>query len=305
MRYSGQMLAVAGILFNIGWSCPALAWGDDGHEVVGLVAQSFLMPAVREKVAALLAADTDSLAAHNIAAASTWADKYRDLDQNGARENTRRWHFVDIELAEPDIDWACFGHPTLPRGTLASNGPALDCVVDKIDEFAAELAAPATDPTERIVALKFLLHFVGDLHQPLHASDDHDRGGNDKRVSAAGLKAGTLHHYWDTDFVDLLGPNPKSIATVLIGQISSGDVRNWSRGGTGEWAMESYGVAKSDTYGRLPTPNGRGSYRLTDEYVAMATRDVATQLSKAGVRLAWLLNKTLGGCPDVAACSGR
>jgi S1/P1 Nuclease len=227
------------------------------------------------------------------------------LDQNGARENTRRWHFVDIELAEPDIDWACFGHPTLPRGTLASNGPALDCVVDKIDEFAAELAAPATDPTERIVALKFLLHFVGDLHQPLHASDDHDRGGNDKRVSAAGLKAGTLHHYWDTDFVDLLGPNPKSIASVLIGQISCGDGRNWSRGSTEEWAMESYGVAKNDTYGRLPAPNGRGGYRLTDEYVAMATRDVATQLSKAGVRLAWLLNTALGGSPDVATCSGR
>jgi hypothetical protein len=305
MRFSGRALAVVSFLINIGWSCPGFAWGDDGHAVVGLIAQRFLVPVAREKVAALLAADTDPLVAHNIAAASTWADKYRDLDQNGSRENTRRWHFVDIELAEPDIDWACFGHPTLPRGTLASNGPALACVVDKIDEFVAELAALDTDPTERIVALKFLLHFVGDLHQPLHASDDHDRGGNDKHVSAPGSKAGTLHHYWDTDFVDRLGTNPKAIAAVLIGQITSTDARNWSRGSPEEWAMESYRVAKDDAYGRLPSPNYPGSYRLTDEYVALATRDVAVQLSRAGVRLAWLLNKAVGGCPDAAACSAR
>ena len=305
MRNSGRALVVVGILFNIGWPCAGLAWGDEGHEVIGYVAQRFLVPAAREKVAALLAADTDPLVAHNIAAASTWADKYRDLDRDGARERTRRWHFVDIELAEPDIDWACFGHPALPRGTLASNGPALDCVVDKIDEFAAELAAPDTDPTERIVALKFLLHFVGDLHQPLHASDDHDSGGNAKHVSASGLKPGTLHHYWDTDFVDLLGPDPEHVAMVLVGRISDADVRTWSRGSTEEWAMESFKVAKNDAYGQLPSPNYGKTYRVTQEYVAMATRDVATQLSKAGVRLAWLLNKTLGGCSDGAACSAK
>jgi len=163
---------------------------------------------------ALLAADTDPLTAHNIAAAATWADKFRDANQNGAREKTRQWHFVDIEIASPDLDQACFGHPPVPPGTPASNGPEQDCVVDKIQEFAAELANPATDPEEQIVALKFLLHFVGDLHQPLHAADDHDRGGNDKRVSAAGFRAGNLHHFWDAAFVDQLGPNPNSIGSV-------------------------------------------------------------------------------------------
>ena len=145
----------------------------------------------RNKVSALLAADTDPLTAHNIAAAATWADKFRDANQNGAREKTRQWHFVDIEIASPDLDQACFGHPPVPPGTPASNGPEQDCVVDKIQEFAAELANPATDPEEQIVALKFLLHFVGDLHQPLHAADHHDRGGNDERVSAAGSGQGT------------------------------------------------------------------------------------------------------------------
>jgi hypothetical protein len=271
-----------------------MAWGDDGHETIGLIAQSYLTPATRKKVDALLAADPDSLTAHNIAAASTWADKFRDSGEGEARKSTRQWHFVDIEITAPDLDTACYGHPEIAAGTPASNGPVRDCVVDKINEFAAELGNPATDASEQIVALKFLLHLVGDLHQPLHASDDHDQGGNKKRVSASGLKAATLHHYWDTDFVDLLGPDPQRIAAVLTPHITDADVRAWSEGSVADWAMDSFGLAKDDAYGRLPTPNARGSYRLTDDYVAMAKRDVAMQLSKAGVRLAFMLNKIYG-----------
>jgi len=84
----------------------------------------------------------------------------------------------------------------------ASGGPPNACVVDKIRQFNTELAAPGTDPQERIIALKFLLHFVGDVHQPLHSADDHDQGGNSKRVSARGFPAGNLHHFWDTEFVE-------------------------------------------------------------------------------------------------------
>ncbi len=279
---------------NALWSCPGLAWGDDGHEVIALIAQSRLNPAARQNVEALLAVDPDTLTAHNIAAAATWADRFRDADLNGARQNTRQWHFVDLELAAPDLDQACFGHPPVPPGTPASNGPARDCVVDKIDQFEAELATPTTDGSERIVALKFLAHLVGDLHQPLHAADDHDHGGNKKRASAAGLSAGTLHHFWDTEFVDLLGPDPKRTADLLIARISPGNAREWERGTPSDWALEAFKIAKDDAYGRLPMPNARGSFHLSPDYVAAARRDVALQLSRAGVRLAFLLNKALG-----------
>jgi len=130
-------------------SGPAIAWGDEGHEVIGWIAQAYLEPATRQKVSAMLAADTDPLTAHNIADASTWADKFRDANENGARRSTGLWHFVDLELDGPDLNSACFGRPRLPAGVLASNGPPEDCVVDKIDQFLAELAAPATDPAER------------------------------------------------------------------------------------------------------------------------------------------------------------
>jgi len=275
---------------NLAQPRTALAWGDDGHKVVALIAQSFLDSDALKRVNALLAADTDSLTAHDIASAATWADKFRDSNRNGARQKTSQWHFVDIEITAPDLDAACFNHPPIPSGTVASDGPAIDCVVDKIQEFAAELTNPATDPEEQVVALKFLLHFVGDLHQPLHSSDDNDRGGNNKKVSAAGFRAGNLHHYWDTEFVDQLETDPKSIASDLIGHISRDQVSTWQAGSPSDWAMESFQVAKDDAYGQLPEPSARGSFRLSDEYVTTATEDVALQLSKAGVRLAFVLN---------------
>jgi hypothetical protein len=280
-------------LFCISSAKPASAWGDEGHEVVALVAQSFLDQDVRKRVTAILAADTDNLTAHDIASAATWADKYRDANVNGSRERTSQWHFVDIELKSPNLDTACFNHPTIPSATPASNGPAKDCVVDKIQEFAAELSNPATDLEEQVVALKFLLHFVGDVHQPLHSSDDNDRGGNDKRASASGIKANNLHHYWDTEFVDQLGPDAKTIASDLVGHITADQQKEWQKGTASDWAQESFQLASSDAYGDLPAPTGahKNSYRLSEEYVSTATNDASIQLSKAGVRLAMMLNQ--------------
>jgi len=280
-------------VFNVIQTCSALAWGDEGHEVVALVAQSFLEPDVRKRVTALLASDPDNLTGHDMASAATWADKFRDANMNGSRERTRQWHFVDIEITAPNLDEACFNHPSIPTGTTASNGPAADCVVDKIQEFAGELANPSIDVEERVAALKFVLHFVGDLHQPLHSSDDHDRGGNDKRVSASGLGAGNLHHFWDTEFVNQLGPDSKTIASDLIGHITRDQQSQWQSGNPTEWAQETFRIAKADAYGQLPEPNAHGSFRLSDDYVTTATNDVALQLSKAGVRLATILNQSL------------
>jgi S1/P1 Nuclease len=141
-RLSELTISVFAVALSFAQPQTALAWGDEGHEVVALVAQSFLDPDVRKRVAALLAADTDPLTAHDIASAATWPDKFRDANVNGSREKTRQWHFVDIEIAAPSLNQACFNHPKIPTGTTASDGPAADCVVDKIQEFAAELANP-------------------------------------------------------------------------------------------------------------------------------------------------------------------
>ncbi len=264
--------------------------------MIGLIADHYLEPKVRNRVRSILAGDDSGLTSRDIAHESTWADKYRDSDRNTTKvhyQQTRKWHFVDLELEGVDLNQACFGHPTWPPGTDVSHGPANDCVTDKIDQFSAELVNPKTDGQERRLALEFLLHFVGDLHQPLHAADDHDQGGNRKFVSAPGLAENNLHHDWDTEFVARLGADETEIAQRLIAEISDSKRRRWSTGTPTDWAMESFLVAKSHVYGSLPSPVTWDHYELSAKYVSDATAVTAEQLSKAGVRLAWMLNQKL------------
>lgn len=273
----------------------ARAWGGEGHEVVGLVAERFLLPNVRTTVAAMLAADTDNvLTAHDIEQEANWADKLRDEDVGGEKLRTRDWHFVDIEVGSPDLDTACFGHPRLEPDVEASRGPAEDCIVDKVNQFEAELRNPAVSAPERLVALKFLIHFVGDLHQPLHAADEKDRGGNAKRVRLPDGHRSNLHAFWDSAAVMGIGTDPQAVAREIEASITPQQAQGWQTGTPATWAMETFGVARDDAYGRLPRSDGSGTFDLSDDYVRMARRDAELQLGKAGVRLASILNETLG-----------
>jgi len=272
------------------------AWGDEGHEIVGLIAEHYLTPAVRARVDALLATDTSGLCTRDIAHESTWADKYRDSDRDDSRRRyyaTRNWHFVDLELDGPDLNRACHGRPALPVGIAASDGPADACIVDKIEEFRAELRGSRIDDRERLLALQFMLHLVGDLHQPLHAADDHDQGANRELVSARGMGTESLHHDWDTEFVARLGDDPRAAADLLIARITNAQRKEWARGTPAEWAFESFSMAKAHAYGLLPPPWRKHHYDLPESYSADAVKVAADQLSKAGVRLAGLLNQAL------------
>jgi len=280
----------------LGITAPAFAWGDLGHEVIGLVANHYLKPAVRTKVHALLAADTTHLTpTTGIADEATWADKFRDSDRNTTKvryELTDQWHFVDIQVdGSTDLDAACFNHPA--PSTRASEGPAQSCVVDRINAFGAELGNPDTDADERRLALQFLLHFMGDVHQPLHSSADHDKGGNDKSVKATGVATGTLHHYWDTEFVKDLGGSAAGIANNLIHTMTAAQIKAWKKGDATSWVKQSFKLSKLRVYGDLGPPDAGGKYTLSASYVAKANAAVARQLARAGVRLAQVLNDSL------------
>jgi hypothetical protein len=275
----------------------ALAWGDDGHKTVALIAQRYLTPAVKMQITAMLAADTDPLTKHDFASEATWADKYRDSNHRKDHyEETKRWHFVDLEISGPDMTTACFGRNALPAGTLASNGDKMACVVDKIAQFSTELATPRLDPEERLMALKFILHFVGDMHQPLHASDNNDAGGNDVHVTVDGFaheSKDDLHGFWDTQFVDVIAKPPAALANKLLANITPAQATQWAEGTLEDWAMEAFMFAKSDAYGNPPLSKSEPQ-RLDANYATQAEKDIAEQLSKAGVRLASVLNKALG-----------
>ena len=303
MRKSGWLRRFVLLLGGLcGGLCgpAAFGWGDDGHRIIALVAEQQLTPAVRAKVRALLAGDTTGLTGPTLADQATWADKWRDSDRTTTRqryEQTREWHYVNIQLADGDVDSACHGRPALPAGTPASAGPPRACLVDKIDQFIAELRNPRTPLAERRLALQFLLHFIGDLHQPLHASDDRDRGGNDKKIVVAAILPGfnpdNLHQFWDTTVVRRLGARPERVARELGRGIGLAQRRDGSRGTPTDWAHESFLVARARTYARLPAPDGDGRHTLTPAYVADATQAARQQLHKAGVRLAWVLNTAL------------
>jgi hypothetical protein len=274
----------------------ALAWGDDGHKAVALIAQHYLTPAAKRQVGAMLAADTDPLTMHDIASEATWADKFRDSNNRRDHyEGTKRWHFVDLEITDPDMTAACSGRKPLPFGTLASNGDKMACV-DKIAQFAEELGAPGTDAEERLFALKFLLHFVGDMHQPLHASDNNDAGGNSIKVMVDGFphkSKDELHGFWDTQFVDAIARPPAALSKKLLAQIAPELEAEWKQGTFDDWATEAFNIAFDDAYGEPPLSKDTLQH-LDAAYVARAEKDVALQLSKAGVRLAAVLNKALG-----------
>ncbi len=286
-----RMTTALAVLICVALPLPAAAWGSIGHQVTALIAYDHLTPAARKQVDTLLTADPDTLTPPDFASRSVWADKYRN-----SHRQTAAWHFADNEIDKPDLDAACFGLPRLSPGQLASQGPAKDCVVNKIEQFRAELADPHTAQTERLLALKFLIHFVGDLHQPLHAADHNDKGGNCVRVEAAGgHRAPNLHAYWDGSVLEPLGASPAAIAAQLDANITPAKVAAWSAGNVRAWAMESFELAKSVTYDlpSKPTCDEYGSVTLSAVYRQRAETVAGEQLEKAGLRLAAMLNGAL------------
>ena len=256
-----RAIGVIAFLTIAAFAGPAHAWGDEGHEIIAVIARHYLAPAVAAKVDAMLSPDTTNvLTAHDMASEATWADKLREADLDGSRRATREWHFTDIELADGDQGAACFGHPALPAGIAAYPGVPHDCAIDKVDQFRRELGDATIPAAERLAAFKFLLHLVGDLHQPLHSADNHDRGGNSKHLTGAG-RSRNLHAFWDTAVVIALGRDAGAVAADLISRITPAQKSAWSGGTPASWAAEAFLLAKADAYGRLPPPAATGRRR--------------------------------------------
>jgi hypothetical protein len=168
--------------------------------------------------------------------------------------------------------------------------------VTKIEEFTLELQDSATPPAERLLALKFLIHFIGDLHQPLHAAEHQDRGGNCVGLNPPQDRQTNLHAYWDVAVVDAQGSSPEQIANKLDRRVDAGEISGWRRGTPRTWAMETFEAGRRDAYALAskPTCDHSGSVALPEAYRAQAQKAAATQLLKAGVRMAAVLNRALG-----------
>jgi hypothetical protein len=244
---------------------PALAWGAEGHEIVAAIAVRELTPAARAQAARLLGGEA------MLVLESNWADEIRDQ-----RRDTGRWHFVDIPLAAPGYD---------PRRDC----PDRACVVAQIENDARVLGDRQLSDSRRAEALRFLIHFVADVHQPLHAEDNGDRGGNQIRVEI-GRERSNLHHVWDQDMVEALGPSAGAVAGDIARTISPAERKAWAAGTPAVWANESHAIARDQIY---PALMDRRSLRLPRDYAWRQAPLTRMLLAKAGVRLAWLLNTVL------------
>lgn len=239
-------------------SAAAFAWGFEGHRIVSEIAARRIDPATLEKITELLDGQT-------IADVSTWADEVRNLPPYAY---SRPYHYVNIAVGWPVYE---------PKRDC----PGGDCVVAAIQKYEAESRDPATPLEKRKEALKFLIHFVQDLHQPLHASKTGDRGGNDIDVIFFGRPM-NLHSLWDTGMIQRMERDWRELAAELEDEITPADAEAWSSLDPIEWTHESYQYSLSHAY-----PIGDGN--LGDEYYAKNQPLMLQRLQQGGVRLALLL----------------
>lgn len=309
-----SLFAVFGIAFFFLFApLPLLAWGCRGHQTIALIAEKHLTPEAKKFVETLLLENPVDPQLNRycggpelglLAAASTWSDDIRRQ-----RPETAPWHFINIPrgAAHNPLDAYCGD-----RG----------CITKAISDQLSILKDKNAEPPKRAEALRFIVHFVGDLHMPLHASDNNDLGGNCVPVTYFRRDPAehshpfspNLHSIWDVAILerDMEGAEPPEYANFLD-DLFGAKMELWRKAGVhvDDWAWESHDVAESVAYGELvpkiplespvPTRNcsdanqiGRRMLALhisaREAYQAAAAPIVQQRLAQAGIRLAILLN---------------
>lgn len=206
----------------------------------------------------------------NLADVANWADEVKDARRQ------KPWHYANVEISSDSYE----------RGRDCPDG---QCVIEKIPIFESVLKDGSVSLQERREALKYLVHLTADAHQPLHLGNREDRGGNEIRVRFEGRQT-NLHALWDGEMISFEKfRSLPEYARALNGTIGDGDASAWPLSGTADWANESRRLALDFAYLVQVSDSGE----LAPDYVSEGRRIVETQLLKAGVRLAELLNRSL------------
>jgi hypothetical protein len=263
---------------------PALAWDAEGHRIIAHLALERLTPKAKAEIATLIAHSpeqaTPSCQVSSLEDASTWPDCIRPL--HGRWDYLARMHFEDIPI--------CGSEP------LAAYCPEGACVIPETKRALAILGDKSRPSVERLQALEEVAHFVGDMHQPLHVADNHDRGGNDVHVIVEGHPS-NLHHVWDTEALEYAVGTHAAAAAAKLEPLIKANARAWARGDLDSWAAETHAIAVSYVYRGLAEPPFCGA-PATDQTISQAYLDgaapiVRQQLGRAAVRLARVLNEAL------------
>ena len=279
--------ALCGMVALLAFASPAHASWEYGHESVARVAWEQMRPDTRRQLAALLRQgrllETPECPVRTIEQASVWADCVKPLGDRFAYVYS--WHYQNVDVCKPfDLKSAC------------KDG---NCVSAQIERNARLLADPKVPTRERLMALALLVHFMGDLHQPMHAGDHQDLGGN--RVAANyGIVGGraNLHSLWDGWLAERAISSPPSGPLAILAQIPAAERERIASGTVEDWSREMWGKARDLAYKTLVgDPCGAGPVErptLTEAQVRELIPEVRTDVVEGGIRLARLIDDALG-----------
>ncbi|MBD3762387.1 S1/P1 nuclease [Rhizorhabdus sp.] len=268
-----------------GLASPARAWWEYGHETVATIAMTSVQPETRRAIHRLLARsdlmETPTCPARTIEQASVWADCIKTLkDRYSYAFN---WHYQNIDVCRP-FD-------------IKANCPDGNCVARQIERDVRMLKNRELPLRVRVEALLFLVHFMGDLHQPLHAGDRHDRGGNDMKADYGHVPNSNLHSIWDGLLAERAISTPVDGPKGILAEVPVAERPAMKQGTVEDWSRESWQVAH-DAYAALlgdacaPVPANRPA--LDNAKVAALIPVLRRQVARGGLRLARLLDEALG-----------
>ncbi|MDK2758953.1 MAG: S1/P1 nuclease [Blastomonas fulva] len=265
---------------------PALAWGDYGHRTIAQIAEANISPKAKARMNALFRAEkllaTPDCPLRNIGDASVWADCVRRDDLRWGY--TAPWHYINMDICKPfDIKANC------------ANGNCVGAQVARNEKLLADKRLPAH---VRLEALAWLVHTMGDMHQPMHGGDRGDLGGN--RVSAAyGIVEGrmNLHRLWDTPVAE----RAITQGEPMVRRYAAAERSPYLTGTVEDWALESWSIARDIAYPTAqhgpacgPTLKPGERARHDDGDIETLVPVVRQQVLRAGLRLADALERALG-----------
>lgn len=240
------------------------AHGKTGHRVVGKIAEDLLTDKAKMEIKKILGHT-------NLASVSNWADFIKS-DSNWRHASS--WHYMTV----PD-DLRYENSREKKDGKYVHSG----LIADKIIEFSELLKSKKGTAEERENALKFLVHFLGDLHQPHHVGNGKDRGGNQVDVKWFGSKT-NLHSVWDSKMIDFTQLSYTEYAMTLMQTVSDDEIKKWQSSSLGDWVNESKEI-RMEIYKHDYTKN------LYFDYIFKFNAVSEQRLRLAGVRLAKVLNE--------------
>ncbi len=279
---------VAFLAFALLLPSPAFAWWDYGHRSVGIIAWAELNPQAKREIARLIAhardLETPECPIRTLADAAYWPDCVRAYNE---RFNyTFSWHYQDLDVCRPfDIKANC------------KDG---NCVTAQIARNLKLLANKKLPMRERLMALAFVAHLVGDLHQPLHVGEHGDNGGN-QIIASYGAIGGklNLHSVWDGLLAERAISSPPGGPRGILGQYSPAEIAAMQQGNVEDWTRQTWQLSREDIYNLMfanPCKGKQAGPVAMDEAMTQKLIPVVRQqIVRGGVRLAKLLNETLGG----------